>query len=183
MKRRSSKSTESRAAGIMASVYWSRLCVCVSLCVLCHWLFAEQFWQKSIPLIVSASRHGMKLKFTFGMSLGNWSWLITSSTWSYNFFENGFWSVTYTSHETKLTISIIFFYLNVSQSFTFIPPMDTEIRTGDVHTPSPVCEQYMEKDRRVYHTFSVRGHSKMMSLCEWGRGYPKLMTKNGDILI
>lgn len=66
-----------------------------------------------------------------------------SSTWSYNFFENGFWSVTYTSHETKLTISIIFFYLNVSQSFTFIPSMETEIRTGGVHTPSPVCEQYM----------------------------------------
>ena len=66
-----------------------------------------------------------------------------SSTWSYNFFENGFWSVTYTSHETKLTISIIFFYLNVSQSFTFIPSMENEIRTGDVHTLSPVCEQYM----------------------------------------
>lgn len=43
-----------------------------------------------------------------------------SSTWSYNFFENGFWSVTYTSHETKLTISIISFistYHKVSPSY------------------------------------------------------------------
>ena len=78
-------------------------------------------WKKLDPSIFPTFWIGANLKFTVGISLNSWSWLVTSSSWLRDFVSNGVWSVNYTLPN-----------FNVAQYLEFKIPM-----VGVVHSLHP----------------------------------------------